>query len=84
MLASPLVPNFWRPPTDNDSGPNKGGSKMPQRLGIWKDAAVNGRVDYFDYEHPQNNKVNVRLALKTAAKDSLFVSKYESALKTRV
>jgi beta-galactosidase/beta-glucuronidase len=36
MLKSPLVPNFWRAPTDNDSGPNAGGSKMPQRLGIWK------------------------------------------------
>lgn len=76
MLKSPLVPNFWRAPTDNDSGPNNGGSRMPQRLGIWKDAAVNGKVAYFDYEHPVDNKVKVRIALKTAAKGSLFISKY--------
>lgn len=34
VMSAPLVPNFWRPPTDNDIG---GG--MPRLLGIWKDAA---------------------------------------------
>jgi len=33
LLASPLVPNFWRAPTDNDRG-----NGMPWRLGVWKDA----------------------------------------------
>ena len=33
VISSPLVPNFWRAPIDNDNG---GG--MPYRLGIWKDA----------------------------------------------
>ena len=34
IISSPLVPNFWRAPIDNDNG---GG--MPRRLGIWKQAA---------------------------------------------
>ena len=34
VITAPLVPNFWRAPTDNDIG---GG--MPRRLGIWKEAA---------------------------------------------
>ena len=54
MLKSPMIPNFWRPPTDNDSGPNAGGSKMPQRLGIWKDAAVDSDVASFEIERLEN------------------------------
>ena len=33
LIAEPLIPNFWRPPIDNDNG-----NKMPQRLGIWRRA----------------------------------------------
>ncbi len=76
MLVSPLVPNFWRPPTDNDSGPNEGGSKMPQRLGIWKDAVVNGNVASFGVEQTEENVVKVCISLALAAKDSLFISDY--------
>jgi beta-galactosidase len=76
MLKSPLVPNFWRAPTDNDSGPNNGGSKMPQRLGIWKDAAINGKVASFDVQQPKKDVVKVKVALALAAKDSIFESVY--------
>jgi beta-galactosidase len=31
LIAKPLIPNFWRVPTDNDIGNN-----MPWRQGIWK------------------------------------------------
>jgi len=50
LLAEPMVPNFWRVPTDNDIE-NKwnraatvptGGT--PFRLGIWKDAAKNREI----------------------------------------
>ncbi len=76
MLKSPLVPNFWRAPTDNDSGPNAGGSKMPQRLGIWKDAAVNGQVASFKVKQPKKDVVKVKVVLDLAAKDSVFESAY--------
>jgi len=33
LMASALVPNFWRVPIDNDVG-----NKMPERLGIWRNA----------------------------------------------
>ncbi len=33
LVASPLVPNFWRVPIDNDNG-----NGMPRRLGAWRDA----------------------------------------------
>ncbi|PLV56220.1 glycoside hydrolase family 2 TIM barrel-domain containing protein [Thermotoga sp. SG1] len=34
VLLSPIVPNFWRVPTDNDIG-----NRMPERLSIWKRAS---------------------------------------------
>ena len=36
MIQSPLVPNFWRAPIDNDYGNN-----MQNRLKVWKHAAEN-------------------------------------------
>lgn len=33
LLAQPLIPNFWRAPTDNDRG-----NWMPKRLGSWREA----------------------------------------------
>ena len=36
LLVSPLEPDFWRAPTDNDYG-----NRMPRRQAVWKDA---GRV----------------------------------------
>lgn len=34
QLVRPLELNFWRPPTDNDVG-----AKMPDKCGVWRDAA---------------------------------------------
>jgi len=39
LLYEPLMPNFWRAPTDNDIG-----NQMPQRLKVWKDASSSRRL----------------------------------------
>jgi beta-galactosidase len=39
LLKSPLVPNFWRVPIDNDNG-----NGMPRRLGAWRSAGPNRKV----------------------------------------
>lgn len=39
LLYEPLMPNFWRAPTDNDIG-----NRMPQRLKVWKDASSSRRL----------------------------------------
>ena len=39
LMAGPLVPNFWRPPIDNDNG-----NRMPRRLGAWRQAGPNRTV----------------------------------------
>jgi beta-galactosidase len=39
LIAEPLIPNFWRPPIDNDNG-----NRMPRRLGIWRRAGQDRKV----------------------------------------
>ena len=39
QILAPLVPNFWRAPTDNDRG-----SEMDKRLGLWNHIAGTGTV----------------------------------------
>jgi len=40
LIASSLVPNFWRVPTDNDEG-----NRMPKRLGVWRNAGPGRTVN---------------------------------------
>jgi len=39
LISEPLIPNFWRPPIDNDNG-----NRMPRRLGIWRRAGRDRKV----------------------------------------
>lgn len=39
LLASPIMPCYWRAPIDNDNG-----NKMPERLGYWKNYAKERRL----------------------------------------
>lgn len=47
--AGPLLPNFWRAPTENDFGNN-----MPDRLGVWRKAAHNAVLMDFSHHLNQN------------------------------
>ena len=59
LLASPLRPDFWRAPNDNDRG-----SDMMKRLGVWRDAHRFLSVRSFRTETPA--KGVVRLVLQAA------------------
>ena len=72
MMAGPLIPNFWRAPTDND-----GGNKMPKRLGIWKEAAQNRKVDSVKVLKKDDNRIGVTVISTAAAKESKVIVDYE-------
>ncbi|MDO4569069.1 MAG: glycoside hydrolase family 2 TIM barrel-domain containing protein [Planctomycetia bacterium] len=40
LLAEPMVPDFWRAPTDNDRGNGE-----PRRCGVWKNAGASWKID---------------------------------------
>jgi beta-galactosidase len=54
MLASPLRPDFWRAPNDNDRG-----SDMMRRLGVWRDAHRFLSVRSFRTETPARGVVRL-------------------------
>ncbi len=62
MVASPLLPGYWRVPTDNDRG-----NKMPARMGIWEKASaerVIESVEVLDKAPPNTIRVETKIRLK--------------------
>ncbi|KGJ88393.1 glycoside hydrolase family 2 TIM barrel-domain containing protein [Colwellia psychrerythraea] len=52
LMLKPLVPNFWRPITDNDYG-----AGIHNKLGIWRDAWKNARLTDFNWISVSDNKI---------------------------
>jgi len=61
LIVKPLIPNFWRAPTDNDNG-----NRMPQRLGIWRRAGQDRKLEKVSSEQisPQVVRITAKAALK--------------------
>jgi beta-galactosidase len=55
FIHGPLIPNFWRPVTDND----RGGGKTPKTLGIWKDAGKDRVLKSITTNRYSNNTIVV-------------------------
>jgi beta-galactosidase len=60
LIAGPLVPNFWRCPIDNDNG-----NRMPERLGVWRNAGPQRTVESVTAEQvrPQLVRITARAKL---------------------
>jgi len=72
MMAGPLVPNFWRPPIDNDNG-----NGMPKRLGVWKQAGPQRKIVSVKAEQvkPQVVRITAEATLP-AVKNSKYTNTY--------
>lgn len=55
LIAEPLVPNFWRAPTDNDRG-----NFMPMRLGAWRDAGPGRKLESIEAVEQTGQAVTIR------------------------
>jgi beta-galactosidase len=71
IIVSPLVPNFWRPPIDNDIG-----NKMPQRHGVWKNAGPKRTVTKVTAEQINDQTVRIAAKAKLPAGDSNYENIY--------
>ncbi len=54
LIASPLIPNFWRAPIDNDRG-----NGMPFRLGVWREAGQKRTVKSVQARQPKPQVVRI-------------------------
>ena len=72
MLASPLVPNFWRVPIDNDRG-----NGMANRQGVWKDAGKNRKLTSINVSEVSSQVVSISVDYTLpAGKGSTFSTVY--------
>ncbi len=59
LLAQPLLPNFWRPPTDNDFG-----NGMPKRCRLWRTSSRERQVESVKIEKLKDRSVQIDIAFK--------------------
>ncbi len=71
LVVSPLVPNFWRPPIDNDNG-----NKMPKRQGVWKNAGPERTVTKVTAEQINDQVVRITAQAELPAGDSDYSNTY--------
>jgi len=72
LLASPLRPDFWRAPTDNDRGRN-----MEHTQGIWRHAAGEATVKAVTVEAlPEQHAVRVNVALDLPSVSARWETRY--------
>ncbi|MEN6423720.1 MAG: glycoside hydrolase family 2 TIM barrel-domain containing protein, partial [Phycisphaerales bacterium] len=64
MVTSPLVPNFWRCPIDNDDG-----NGMVRRLGAWKNAGPGRTVESVTAEQVRPQLVRIAAQAKLPVGD---------------
>jgi beta-galactosidase len=72
LIASALVPNFWRVPIDNDEG-----NDMPKRLGVWRNAGPNRTINTVDAKQikPQIVRITTKAAIPVGT-DSTYKTIY--------
>jgi len=70
-LASPLVPNLWRVPNDNDEG-----FKMATKLGVWREASAKRTVEKLVVERLSPKAARVRVDGRLGAGQSTYTVTY--------
>jgi len=71
LITGALVPNFWRPPTDNDRG-----NRMPERLRMWRDAGPQRRMTSVTAEQVALQVVRVTTVATLPVGDSVYRNTY--------
>lgn len=59
LINDPLVPTFWRAPTDNDFG-----HKLPIRAEVWKEALNNMSLESISYNQVSTSELTINAILK--------------------
>jgi len=66
------LPNFWRPPTDNDYG-----NGMPLRQGAWREASRSRTVRSVEYWQNSNRDVEIFVTVELPGVDALHTTTYQ-------
>lgn len=70
-LRSPLMPHFWRTPTDNDIG-----NSQQMRCAVWKHAADDARLDSFSINKVNAQQTEIRTIHYLPLVDAVYIVQY--------
>ena len=76
ILVSPLKPNFWRIPTDNDLG-----NGMPKRCAVWKSLSENQQLANIEIK---DSSIEVRYSQPNLVIEYSFVSESTIKIKSKL
>ncbi|HOV34063.1 MAG TPA: glycoside hydrolase family 2 TIM barrel-domain containing protein, partial [Candidatus Hydrogenedens sp.] len=79
LITAQLVPNFWRPPTDNDRGNN-----MPWRLEAWRKATYERSLKLRNVNKHDDYKIEVKFCHELLATKSEVATQYTVDDKGRI
>ena len=71
LIVKPLIPNFWRVPTDNDLG-----NDMPRRQGVWQNAGEGRAVKKVEVRQSGPQMVRIVVEATLPAGNSGYSSAY--------
>ena len=71
LLQDGLYPDFWRVPTSNDIG-----SKVPERLAVWKDVQSGRNITSFDAKQLSRGEIQITVNSSLKAGDAAFGTVY--------
>ncbi len=71
LLNEPLVPTFWRAPTDNDFG-----NKLQIRAEVWKEAVNNARLESITSKTVSPSEISINTILKLPTVDGKITMVY--------
>ncbi|MHC4266176.1 MAG: beta-galactosidase, LacZ type [Planctomycetota bacterium] len=71
LMMSPLVPNFWRAPIDNDRG-----NRMPKMLAVWKEAGRKREITNIETTQLSEQAVKIEVEMALVTVDSEYSATY--------
>jgi len=71
IITSPMVPTFWRAPTDNDYG-----NKLPSRSAVWKNAVAAAQVKSIESTQVSDTEVRLHTELILPTVEGLISINY--------
>ena len=71
LIREGLIPNFWRPPTDNDLG-----NGMQNRSGVWKTAGADQKLEKLNIQRRNNQLVQIDMEFSLPSVESKYFTSY--------
>lgn len=71
LMKSPLMPHFWRAPTDNDIG-----NSLQMRCAVWRDAELFAKIDTIIFNQEQRGYLIVKTIHHLPTVDAIYITDY--------